>query len=89
MIIMRLMTDQNNTDTDSDNNEENKQREESEESFDSEYDFSEHKIDEQIVDTDSEKQSSETIIQKGEENLVIRIIRFSQKNLMKFQKLKI
>ena len=58
-------TDQNNADTDSDNNEENKQREESEESFDSEYDFSEHKIDEQIVDTDSEKQSSETIIQKG------------------------
>ena len=58
-------TDQNNTDTDSDNNEENKQREEGEESFDSEYDFSEHKIDEQIVDTDSEKQSSETIIQKG------------------------
>ena len=58
-------TDQNNTDADSDNNEENKQREESEESFDSEYDFSEHKIDEQIVDTDSEKQSSETIIQKG------------------------
>ena len=58
-------TDQNNTDTDSDNNEENKQREDSEESFDSEYDFSEHKIDEQIVDTDSEKQSSETIIQKG------------------------
>ena len=58
-------SDQNNTDTDSDNNEENKQREESEESFDSEYDFSEHKIDEQIVDTDSEKQSSETIIQKS------------------------
>ncbi len=58
-------TDQNNTDTDSDNNEENKQRDESEESFDSEYDFSEHKIDEQIIDTDSEKQSSETIIQKG------------------------
>tara|TARA_B100002052_G_scaffold71340_1_gene64680 strand:- start:49 stop:1848 length:1800 start_codon:yes stop_codon:yes gene_type:complete len=57
--------DQNKADTDSDNNEENKQREESEESFDSEYDFSEHKIDEQIVDTDSEKQSSETIIQKG------------------------
>ena len=56
--------DQNNTDTDSDNNEENKQREESEESFDSEYDFNEHKIDEQVVDTDSEKQSSETIIQK-------------------------
>ncbi len=58
-------TDQNNTDTDSDNNEENNQRDDSEESFDSEYDFSEHKIDEQIVDTDSEKQSSETIIQKG------------------------
>ena len=57
--------DQNNTDTDSDNNEENKQREESEESFDTEYDFSEHKIDGQVVDTDSEKQSSETIIQKG------------------------
>ena len=48
-----------------DDNEENKQRDDSEESFDSEYDFSEHKIDEQIVDTDSEKQSSETIIQKG------------------------
>ena len=58
-------TDKNNADTDSDDNEENKQRDDSEESFDSEYDFSEHKIDEQIVDTDSEKQSSETIIQKG------------------------
>ena len=32
--------------------------------LDSEYDFSEHKIDEQLVDTDSEKQSSEIAMQK-------------------------
>ena len=49
---------------DNDGNDENNQREDSHESFDSDYDFSEHKIDEQIVDTDSEKQSSETVIQK-------------------------
>ena len=41
-----------------------KEQEENQNGLDSEYDFSEHKIDEQLVDTDSEKQSSEKIIQK-------------------------
>ncbi len=59
-------TDENSDDQtpESDGNEDKKQREDSQESFDSDYDFSDHKIDEQIVDTDSEKESSETIIQK-------------------------
>ena len=49
---------------DSDGKQEKKEQEENQNGLDSEYDFSEHKIDEQLVDTDSEKQSSEKIIQK-------------------------
>ena len=37
------------------------EQEENQNGLDSEYDFSEHKVDEQLVDTDSEKQSSEKI----------------------------
>ena len=47
-----------------DGNQEKKEQEEDSSGFDSEYEFSEHKIDEQLVDTDSDKQSSETIVQK-------------------------
>ncbi len=55
---------QDNQKSESDGNEDKKQQENNQESFDSDYDFSEHKIDEQVVDNDSEKQSSETVIQK-------------------------
>ena len=44
--------------------EEQKKQEESQNGLDSEYDLNEFKMDEQLVDTDSDKQSSEKIIQK-------------------------
>ena len=55
---------QNNENEDSEGKQEKKEQDENQNGLDSEYDFSEHKIDEQLVDTDSEKQSSEKIIQK-------------------------
>ena len=63
------MDDQNNENSDEQNEDLNdKQKKEEQEGsqngLDSEYDFSEHKIDEQLVDTDSEKQSSEVAMQK-------------------------
>jgi len=54
----------NNENEDSDGKQEKKEQDENQNGLDSEYDFSEHKIDEQLVDTDSEKQSSENIVQK-------------------------
>jgi cobaltochelatase CobT len=63
------MDDQNNENSDDqnedlDDKQKKKEQEENQNSLDSEYDFSEHKIDEQLVDTDSEKQSSEIAMQK-------------------------
>ena len=63
------MNEQNNENLDdenqdSDGKQEKKEQEENQNGLDSEYDFSEHKIDEQLVDTDSDKQSSEKVIQK-------------------------
>ncbi len=46
-----------------DNKDQNKQ-DETEASLDSDYDIDEYKLDEQLVDTDSEKQSNEQVIQK-------------------------
>ena len=65
----RGMDDQNsehldNESQDTDGKQEKKEQDENQNGLDSDYDFSEHKIDEQLVDTDSEKQSSEKIIQK-------------------------
>ncbi len=66
----------NKTDDDKDDqgldqgsDDESKQHDENQSGFDSEYDFSEHKIDEQLIDTDSEKQSSEAVIQKTSSDL--------------------
>jgi len=53
-----------NESQDTDGKQEKKEQDENQNGLDSDYDFSEHKIDEQLVDTDSEKQSSEKIIQK-------------------------
>ena len=63
------MDDRNNENSDDqnedlDDKQTKKEQEENQNSLDSEYDFSEHKIDEQLVDTDSEKQSSEIAMQK-------------------------
>ena len=55
--------DQNNKNENNENNEENKQ-EENQNGIDGEYDLNEFRMDEQLVDTDSETESSENIIQK-------------------------
>jgi cobaltochelatase CobT len=61
--------DQNNPSNDDqeseaeDQKDENKEQE-TEASLDSDYDIDEYKLDEQLVDTDSDKQSSEQVIQK-------------------------
>ena len=44
--------------------QEKNRQDENQNGIDADYDFDEHKMDEQLVDTDSEKQSSENIIQK-------------------------
>jgi len=62
----------NEQDANPNNNDQNQTQEEQEKNrqdenqngIDADYDFDEHKMDEQLVDTDSEKQSSENIIQK-------------------------
>ena len=48
--------------------EEQKKQEESQSGVEADYDLSEFKMDEQLVDTDSDKQSSEKIIQKTNSN---------------------
>ncbi len=50
--------------SDSEDNKEQNKDEETDASFDSEYDVDEYKLDEQLVDTDSDQQSSEQVIQK-------------------------
>ena len=60
---------QNNSSNDDENNEAEDQKdqnkeEETETSLDSSYDIDEYKLDEQLFDTDSEKQSNEQVIQK-------------------------
>jgi cobaltochelatase CobT len=60
---------QNNpSDDDQENNDENKKEqnkdEETEASLDSDYDIDEYRLDEQLVDTDSDQQSNEQVIQK-------------------------
>ena len=52
------------SESNSDDNKDQKKDEEAETSLDSDYDIDEYKLDEQLVDTDSDKQSNEQIIQK-------------------------
>ena len=64
---------QDNQSIDNDQNENDDQKgqrkdQEAETSLDSDYDIDEYKIDEQLVDTDSNKQSSEQVIQKQSTN---------------------
>ncbi len=57
-----------NQENNNDKTDEKKQEEESEVSLDAEYDIDEYKMQEQLVDTDSDKQSLEKIIQKKNTN---------------------
>ena len=52
-------------DSNTEDNKEQSQDEQTDVSLDSDYDISEYKIDEQLVDTDSNKQSKEQVIQKN------------------------
>ena len=61
--------DQNNSsnndqESDSEDQKEQNKEEETEASLDSSYDIDEYKLDEQLVDTDSDQQSSEQVLQK-------------------------
>jgi len=60
--------DNNEQDQSQGEQEKNKQ-DESQHGFDSDFDLDEYKMDEQLVDTDSEKQSSESVIQKINGNI--------------------
>ena len=53
-------TEESNTE----DNKDQKKQDETDTSLDSDYDINEYKLDEQLIDTDSEKQSSEQVIQK-------------------------
>ena len=62
-------TEQNNPSNDdqessSEDNKDQKKEDETETSLDSDYDIDEYKMDEQLVDTDSDKQNNEQVIQK-------------------------
>jgi len=61
--------DQNKNDQSQDEQEKNKQ-EESQNGLDGEYNIDEYKLDEQLVDTDSHKKSSESVIQKINSNII-------------------
>ena len=61
--------DQNNPsndekDTENEDNKDQNSKDETEASLDTDYDIDEYKLDEQLVDTDSEKQSDQSVIQK-------------------------
>ena len=53
-----------NEEAESEDQKEQSKDEETETSLDSDYDIDEYKMDEQLVDTDSDKESSEQVIQK-------------------------
>ncbi len=62
--------------SDSEDKREEDQKDESEASLDTDYDIDEYKLDEQLVDTDADKQSNEQVIQKkriDEKNLNYKI----------------
>ena len=66
------------------------QKEETEASLDSDYDIDEYKLDEQLVDTDSEKQSNEQVIQKktiNEINLDYKVFTNQFDEIIKAEKL--
>jgi cobaltochelatase CobT len=61
---------ENNDDNQSSEDKERNKEEENQNGIDSQADLNEYQIDEQLVDTDSEKQSSEQIAQKNKSNII-------------------
>ena len=57
-------TSNDQQETGSDDKREQNEQQETEASLDSDYDIDEYKLDEQLVDTDSDKQSNEQVVQK-------------------------
>ncbi len=57
--------DMNNQNPESEGTQEKQEQQEDQNGIDTDYDFSEHKIDEQLVDTDSDEQSNEKVLQKS------------------------
>ncbi len=57
-------TQNDQQETGSDDKREQNEQQETEASLDSDYDIDEYKLDEQLVDTDSDKQSNEQVVQK-------------------------
>ena len=56
----------NDQESDTEDKKDQNKEEETEASLDSDYDISEYKLDEQLIDTDSDQQSNEQVIQKKE-----------------------
>ena len=68
-------------DNEDDENKKDKNKEdETEASLDTDYDINEYKLDEQLVDTDSEKQNNEEVVQKEVEGKLYYIKYFINKN---------
>ena len=76
--------------SDQDDQKDQNQKEETEASLDTDYDIDEYKLDEQLVDTDSEKQSNEQVIQKktiNEVNLDYKIFTNQYDEIVKAENL--
>ena len=69
MIIKIIHQNEDQNSENEDNKDQNKQ-DETEVNLDTDYDISEYKLDEQLVDTDSDKQSDQQIIQKNALNTI-------------------
>ena len=59
----------NNSENQQDKDQERKEQQENQNGLDGEYEFDEHKIDEKLVDTDSEEESKEQVVQRNNSNI--------------------
>ena len=80
---------QNKAENQSSNDQEQNKEDNTQSGMDAEYDLSDHVMDEQLVDADSEKASTQNISQKKIQTLLIKNIKFILINMMKLQKRKI
>ena len=59
----------NNSENQQDKDQERKEQQEDQNGLDGEYEFDEHKMDEKLVDTDSEEESKEQVVQRNNSNI--------------------
>ena len=59
----------NNSENQEDKEQERKEQQEDQNGLDGEYEFDEHKMDEKLVDTDSEEESREQVVQRNNSNI--------------------